>query len=110
MPFTWVFPPGTHFTAESTDAMRITFLAEGPNLMIQPGFEPSISVSRNQHLNHIANMLKNVGVRMHHCVTSLVMDKSAVNALTNYTVPFKSSSKLEMTIDVVDIVMSPQGA
>ena len=36
--------PGTHLTAESTEAMRIKCLAQGHNVLL-PGFEPSTSVS-----------------------------------------------------------------
>ena len=45
-------PPGTDFTAESTEVMRIKCLVQGHN-MLMPGFEPSTSVSRNRHSNHI---------------------------------------------------------
>ena len=38
-------PPGTHFTAESTEAMRIKSLAQGENILML-GFEPSTSVSK----------------------------------------------------------------
>ena len=51
-----VISPGTHFTTESTEAMRIKCLAQGRNILM-PGFEPSTSVSRNQHSNHMTNML-----------------------------------------------------
>ena len=33
-------PPGTHFTAEPTEAMRIKCLGQGHNILM-PGFEPS---------------------------------------------------------------------
>ena len=42
-------PPGTHFTAESTEAMRIKCLAQGNNILL-PGFEPSTSVSKTDIL------------------------------------------------------------
>ena len=45
-PVTLVFPFGTQFTAESTEAMRIKCLAQGHNIPMQPGFEPSNAVSR----------------------------------------------------------------
>ena len=48
--------PGTHFTAETTEAMRIKCLSQRHNILI-PGFEPSTSVSRNRHSNHMTNML-----------------------------------------------------
>ena len=51
-----VTQPGTHFTAKSTEAMRIKSLAQGHNIQM-PGFDPSTSVSRNRHFNHMINML-----------------------------------------------------
>ena len=40
-----VFPPGTRFTAQSTEAMPIKCLVQGHNILIQPWFEqPSISL------------------------------------------------------------------
>ena len=47
-------PPGTHFTAESTEAMPIKCLAQGHNILM-PGLEPSTPVSRNRHSNHMTN-------------------------------------------------------
>ena len=44
-----VVPPGTHFTAESTEAMRIKSLAQGKNILML-GFEPSTSVSKSNIL------------------------------------------------------------
>ena len=38
-------PPGTHFTAESTEAMRIKSLAQGENILML-GIEPSTFVSK----------------------------------------------------------------
>ena len=35
-----IFPNGTHFTAESTEAMLIKYLAQGNNILL-PRFEPS---------------------------------------------------------------------
>ena len=40
-----VTPPGTHFTAESTEAMRIKSLAQGENILML-GIEPSTFVSK----------------------------------------------------------------
>ena len=40
-----VVPPGTHFTAESTEAMRIKSLAQGENILML-GIEPSTFVSK----------------------------------------------------------------
>ena len=42
-------PPGTHFSAESTEAMRIKCLAQGNNILLL-GFEPSTSVSKTDIL------------------------------------------------------------
>ena len=50
-------PPGTDFTTESTEAMRIKRLAQGHNILL-PGFEPSTSVSRNRHSSQTTNMLR----------------------------------------------------
>ena len=41
-----------------TEAMWNKCLAQGHNILM-PGFEPSTSVSRNRHSNHMANMLCN---------------------------------------------------
>ena len=38
-------PPGTHFTAESTEAMRIKYLAQGEDILML-GIEPSTFVSK----------------------------------------------------------------
>ena len=46
----------THF---STETMRIKCLAQGYNILMQTGFEPSIVVSRNRHLTHMINMRLN---------------------------------------------------
>ena len=53
--FTRVFQCGTHFTAESTEAMRIKCLAQGHNILMQSEFEPSIAVFRNRHLTRMTN-------------------------------------------------------
>ena len=50
--------PGAHFTAESTEAMQVKYLAQGNNILL-PGFEPSTSASRNRHSNQTINMLRN---------------------------------------------------
>ena len=52
-----VFQPGTHFTAESTEAMRIECLAHGHSILTQAGFEPSTSVSIDRYLSNMTNML-----------------------------------------------------
>ena len=54
-----VVPPGTHFTAESTEAIRVKCLAQGRNILM-PEFEPSTPVSRSRHFNHMSNILKQV--------------------------------------------------
>ena len=46
-----LYPPGTHFTAESTEAMRIKCLTQGNNILL-PGFEPSTSVSKTDILTN----------------------------------------------------------
>ena len=38
-------PPGTHFTAESTEAMQINSLAQGENILML-GIEPSTFVPK----------------------------------------------------------------
>ena len=45
MLFTRLSPPGTHFTAESTEAMQIKCLVQGHNILMS-GFEQSTSVLR----------------------------------------------------------------
>ena len=55
-PFTGVMLSGTHFTAEWTEAMRIKCLAQGHNILMLPGFEPSIDVLENQLLIHATNI------------------------------------------------------
>ena len=35
-----VFPSGARFSDDSTEAMRITLLAHGYSILMQPGFEP----------------------------------------------------------------------
>ena len=58
-PFTTAFQPGTHLTAESTVAVHTD----------AAGFEPSISVSRNQkRLNHICYVYIYIYVRMCVCL------------------------------------------
>ena len=53
-PFTRLSPTGTHFTAESTEAMRIKSLAQGENILML-GFEPSTFCIQNRHSNHYTN-------------------------------------------------------
>ena len=52
-------PPGTHFTAELTEAMQIKSLAQRHNILM-PGFKLSASVSRKQHSSHMTNMLHTI--------------------------------------------------
>ena len=61
--FLRVFQSGTYLTAESTEAMQITCLAQGHRLLMQPLFEPLISVSINRYLNRMANMVKKVHIK-----------------------------------------------
>ena len=63
----YVFPSGTHLTAESTEETWIKCLAQGHNILMQPGFELLIVISRNCHLPHMTNMQVL-------CVTYLVFD------------------------------------
>ena len=46
----------TRTDGQSTEAMQIKYLAQGNNILL-PGFEPSTSVTRNRHSNHMTNML-----------------------------------------------------
>ena len=55
--FTRVFPSDTHFTAESTEAMRIKYLAHSHNILIKPRFKPSIAVCRNRYPTHMTSIL-----------------------------------------------------
>ena len=58
IPFTKMFPSGAHFTAESTEAMRIKFLAQGHSILMQSEFEQSIAISKNRHLTETINILQ----------------------------------------------------
>ena len=64
IPFSGIFSSGTHFTDESTDAMRIKSLAQGHNILIFSGFKPSIAESRNIHPIHMTNMLNILFIRL----------------------------------------------
>ena len=55
-PITMVHLSDNHFRVESTEAMRITFLAQGHNILMLPGFEPSIVVFRNHHPTNMTSM------------------------------------------------------
>ena len=50
-----VSPPGTHFTAKSTEAMRIKSLAQGENILML-GIEPSTFVSKVDILTTTPNV------------------------------------------------------
>ena len=50
-----MFLSGTHLKAESTEA--IWRLAEGHNILMLPGFEPSTAVFRNLHLADMTSVL-----------------------------------------------------
>ena len=54
-PNTWVFPSGTHWTAESTETMWANILIAEPTMM-QPRVEPSICISRNRLFALMVNM------------------------------------------------------
>ena len=64
-------PPGTHFTAELTEAMQIKYLAQGNNILM-PGFEPSTSVTRNRHSNQTTKMLVTEVTPMNHTSSNKV--------------------------------------
>ena len=55
--FLAVLPSGAHLSAETTVAKRIRCLAQGHNILVHPGFEPLIAVSRNLHLFNLINFL-----------------------------------------------------
>ena len=44
--FMRVLPAGAHFTAEFAEVLWIKCLAQGYSILVQPGFEPLISVSK----------------------------------------------------------------
>ena len=48
---------GIHFAAEWNEVMPKKCLAKGHNIMMSPGFEPSIAVTRNRHPIHMTNIL-----------------------------------------------------
>ena len=61
VPFTRLSHPGTHFTAESTEAIRIKCLAQGHNILM-PRFDTSTSISRSWNSNHMTSMLCQIQV------------------------------------------------
>ena len=73
-----VFLSGIYFAAKSTEAMRTKCLAQGHNIMMQQGFESSISVSRNRHLIHMSCMLQEALQKPAQCLSfsSLMWFKS----------------------------------
>ena len=54
--FMMVFPSGTHFSAESTEAMQIKCFAQEFNVPMQPRFEPLITASRERHVTDMTIM------------------------------------------------------
>ena len=62
-------PPGTHFTAESTEAMQIKCLPQGHNILMS-GFEQSTSVTRGRHSNHSTNMQQYTYIAARHRIVS----------------------------------------
>ena len=58
-------PPGTHFTAESTEAMRIKSLAQGENILMLR-FEPATFVSKidiQSIIKFISNQIKKFDIQ-----------------------------------------------
>ena len=47
-----------HYTAVSTEAMRFMCLAQGHNILMQHGFEPSMAATIFRHSYHMTNMLQ----------------------------------------------------
>ena len=56
-------PPGTHFTAKSTEAMRIKCHAQGHNILMS-GIEQSTSVSQNRNFKPLDQYAINVSNNM----------------------------------------------
>ena len=67
-PFTSVSLHDIHHTAESTEAMQIKCLRQGHSILMLPGFEPSTSVSRKQHPNHMTKMLRKTCTRVNNVI------------------------------------------
>ena len=86
-------PPGTHFTAESTEAMQIKCLAQGHDILM-PEFAPSASVSRNRHSNHMTNMLP-ILILSHALLISYLEYDIFVSSVNN--VDFRVDEILHMT-------------
>ena len=93
-------PPGTHFTAESTEAMRIKSLAQGENILML-GIEPSTFVSKIDILTttpivhnqtELMFITSNRTKHLHSQPTSIT--------ISNAQVPFKQSvNNLGFTLD-----------
>ena len=79
--FTWLSPHGTHFTTETTEAMRLKWFAEWHILLMQ-GFETSTSVSTNRHSIQLTNMLPMTNVNWFETSTSVSTNRHFIQ-LTN---------------------------
>ena len=73
-------PPGTHFTDELTEAVRIKYIAQGHN-MLMPEFKPSTSVSRNRHSNHMTNVLIMLRQKKETNILNLVLSSATERCL-----------------------------
>ena len=82
-------PPGTHFTAESTEAMQIKSLAQGENILML-GFEPSTFCIQNQHSNHYTNCSQ-----LLHSIQSCISD---VKAWASENLPKLKDNKTELML------------
>ena len=54
-----MFQFGVHFSAESTEAIRIKCVAQEHKILMQPRIELTISASRNRVFTHTINMPPN---------------------------------------------------
>ena len=61
-PFTREYQSGTHLSVDLFESMRNKCLAHGLKITLQPGFKPSITISRNRHLTHVTSM---PSIRLH---------------------------------------------
>ena len=73
----------THFTAESTESLRIKCLAQGHNILIQPVFEPWVAVSRNRHITNMTIMLHKT-ISMNWLVVHTLNQHTPVYAVLSY--------------------------
>ena len=90
-------PPGTHFTAESTEAMRIKCLAQGNNILLL-GFEPSTSVSKTDIL---ANRPICYRLSTHDIGAELIMHSFTVNCDN-----FSNEEKVAVVVPVTSVVVT----